>query len=328
MKLQHFCKTLGLIFAAISFGAAAPQTIDIEFKDSARNRVIPVRIRVPEGDGKVPLVIFSHGLGGSTDGGQVWGEHWAANGYVVMHTQHPGSDTNLLKAGVGAPLQRLKRGATGEQLIARAEDIRFVLDEVMRLQARSDPIFSRIDAKRIAMTGHSFGAMTAMALANQRYPNTSKTLGDPRFKAFIVFSPQMLQAVGNNSTVLYGDIKQPLFVVTGTIDGDMLGNGASPDKRAAVYDALPAGDKYRVIFENGDHMVFNGATRESEIFLQFIDNRSARTNFETVSLIHAKASALTLAFLDAYVKDDDKAKLWLVKDAAKALGSAGVWDQK
>jgi hypothetical protein len=118
-------------------------------------------------------------------------------------------------------------------------------------------------------------------------------------------------------------------VVTGTIDADMLGNGASPDKRSAVYDALPVGDKYRVIFENGYHMVFNGgATQESETFLQFIDNRSARTNPTTAALIHAKANTLTLKFLDAYVKDDAKAKLWLANEAAQILGDAGVWDRK
>jgi hypothetical protein len=52
--------------------------------------------------------------------------------------------------------------------------------------------------KRVAMTGHSFSAMTTMALANQRHPKTSRTLGDPRFKAFIAFSPQMVQAGGTN----------------------------------------------------------------------------------------------------------------------------------
>jgi predicted dienelactone hydrolase len=330
MNLLNIFKSLILAFAAHTLSASAqPQTIDTEFNDGARNRAIPIRIRVPEGSGKIPLVIFSHGLGGSRDGGKVWGEHWAANGYMVIHTQHPGSDLKLLKSGVGAPLQRLKRGATGEQLIVRAEDIRFVLDEVARRQASGDPIYSRIDMKRIAMTGHSFGAMTTMALANQHYPNTSKTLGDPRFKAFIAFSPQMLQAAGNKPSVLYSDMKRPLFVVTGTIDGDMLGNGASPDKRSAVFDALPPGDKYRVIFENGDHMAFNGgATQESETFLQLIDNRSAQTNATTAALIHATANTLTLKFLDAYVKDEASARVWLANDAAQALGSAGVWDRK
>ncbi len=277
----------------------------------------------------MPLVIFSHGLGGSRDGGKLWGEHWAANGYFVIHTQHPGSDLALLKGGFGSPLQKLKRGASGEQLIVRTEDIRFVLDEIARRQASGDPTYARVDLDRIAMTGHSFGAMTTMALADQRYPGTTRSLADARFKAFIALSPQIAQTPGNGRAELYQEVKKPLFVVTGTIDGDMLGNGAAPDKRAAVYDMLPAGDKYRVIFENGDHMVFNGgATAESETFLQFIDNRNAKTDAATAAIIQEKTKMLTLTFLDAYLKNNAPAKAWLANNAAKDLSSAGAWAQK
>jgi hypothetical protein len=60
---------------------------------------------------------------------------------MVIHTQHSGSDLKLLQSGIGTPLQQLKRGATGKQLIVRAEDVRFVLDEVTRRQIKRDPIF-------------------------------------------------------------------------------------------------------------------------------------------------------------------------------------------
>jgi hypothetical protein len=105
----------------------------------------------------------------------------------------------------------LKHGATGEQLIARAEDLRIVLDEVMRRQVNSDPFFfSRIDMTRIAITRHSFGAVTTMALAGQRYPGTSRTPGDPRFKVFIAFGPQVLQVRDNSPSVFFGDLTRPL----------------------------------------------------------------------------------------------------------------------
>ena len=92
---------------------AVPQVLDIDWKDGARERTLPLKIRVPEGDARVPLVIFSHGLGGSRDGGKAWGEHWSGNGYLVIHVQHPGSDESLWKGlGDGAPKQRMARGAT------------------------------------------------------------------------------------------------------------------------------------------------------------------------------------------------------------------------
>ncbi len=109
----------------------------------------------------------------------------------------------------------------------------------------------------------------------------------------------------------------------------MLGNGASPDKRAAVFDLLPHGDKYRVVFDNGDHMVFNGGyTQESGLFMQFIGNDSPHTVAATTALIHKQLSLLTSKFLDAYLKDDADAKVWLVQSAAETLGRAGAWVTK
>ena len=35
----------------------------------------------------LPVVLFSHGLGGTRDGGAVWGEAWAAADFVVVHLQ-------------------------------------------------------------------------------------------------------------------------------------------------------------------------------------------------------------------------------------------------
>jgi predicted dienelactone hydrolase len=333
MRQFSFIASLCSILALHIWGAAAalasPKAIETEFTDTTRQRVIPLLVRMPEGQGKVPLVIFSHGLGGSREGGKLWGEHWVAHGYAVIHTQHSGSDTSLLKSGIGAPLQKLKRGATGQQLIARAQDVSFVLDEIARRQASGDAIYARMDMGRIAMTGHSFGAATTLALADQRYRGTSQTLVDARFKAYIAFSPQMAQSTPGSSFDAYREIRKPMLVVTGTYDGDMLGNGASPDRRAAVFDALPAGDKYRVIFDKGDHMVFNGgAARESEVFLQFIDNSSPRTDTTTATLIQNKTNALTLQFLDAYLKSDASAKAWLAKDAAPSISGTGEWAQK
>jgi dienelactone hydrolase len=332
-RIFRLVSLFALLFAsAAAFvttaAGAAPQVIDVEWKDAARDRVLPLKLRIPDGSGKVPLVIFSHGLGGSREGGKAWGEHWSQNGYFVIHVQHPGSDQTLMKDGSGAPLTRLKRGANAEQLLGRVDDIRFVLDEIAKRQASGDASVARIDATRVAMTGHSFGAVTTMTLADMRHQGPIKTLADSRFKAFIAFSPQV-QGAARTWPDRYGEMKRPFLTVTGTLDGDMIGNGANPDKRAALFDAQPPGDKYRVIFENGDHMVFNGgAVRESEIFAHVIEHRNKRTDATTAATIQEKTKLITLKYLDAYLKDDAGAKLWLIRDAAKALGDAGSWATK
>src|ERR1700744_4715141 len=64
--------------------------------DARRQRAVPVKIYYPRtGAGPFPVIIFSHGLGGSREGYEYLGQYWAAHGYVSVHVQHPGSDDGL-----------------------------------------------------------------------------------------------------------------------------------------------------------------------------------------------------------------------------------------
>ena len=310
---------------------AAPQVLDIEWKDAARERALPLKVRVPDGSEKVPLVIFSHGLGGSREGGKAWGEHWSANGYLVIHVQHPGSDESLWRGvGEGMPKQRLMRGATAEQLLGRVDDVRFLLDEFARQQSRADaPAWvKRADLSRIAMTGHSFGSRTTMSLAGERYPGPIKSLADGRISAFIAFSPAT-QGLKRTWPERYGEMTKPFFTVTGTIDGDVLGAGSNPKNRAALFDAQLAGDKFRVVFDGGDHAVFGGGDLRDAAWLNRVTGENHEsTTAATARVIRERTNVLTLKFLDAYLKSDAKAKGWLLDDAKSALGDAGEWSAK
>ena len=328
---------VGLLLSATVH--AAPQVLDIDWKDSARERVLPLKVRVPDGDARVPLVIFSHGLGGSREGGKTWGEHWAASGYLVMHVQHPGSDESLWRgSGEGSPKKRMARGATPEQLLGRVDDVRFVIDELTRLQARPDALawIKRVDLSRIAMTGHSFGARTTMALAGERFPGPIKSMADPRITAFIAFSPTV-QGAKKTWFERYGTMHTPFLSVTGSLDGDVMGNGSNPKNRAALFDAQNAGDKYRVVFADGDHSVFAGGdqsgaggghVRDASWLNRVTGEDHASTSAATAKVIHEQTRTITLKYLDAYLKSDAAAQSWLSTDAAKALGDAGAWSNK
>src|SRR3974377_1015412 len=62
------------LFAAAGNYAPAPakyevNTVKFEWKDASRNREVPVKIYYPaSGAGPFPVIVFSHGLGGSRDG--------------------------------------------------------------------------------------------------------------------------------------------------------------------------------------------------------------------------------------------------------------------
>src|ERR1700712_5603134 len=61
--------------------------------DAARARDLPVKLYFPvEGVAPFPVIIFSHGVGGSREAFSYLGETWASHGYVAVFLQHPGTD--------------------------------------------------------------------------------------------------------------------------------------------------------------------------------------------------------------------------------------------
>ena len=84
---------------AVAWAKAGPfavETASFDWTDAARNREVPVKIYYPkDGAGTCPLIVFSHGLGGSREGYEYLGRHWASHGYVSVHVQHKGSDTEV-----------------------------------------------------------------------------------------------------------------------------------------------------------------------------------------------------------------------------------------
>ena len=257
--------SLALLLAAT---AAAPPVCDAVWHDDARNRDVPVRIRMPAGAGKVPLVVFSHGLGGDVNGGTLWGQAWATRGLIVIHVQHPGSDTAVYRdAPTPADIPARVRGAaTGEQLIARVGDVRFVLNEAGRRPREGACDLTRIDPDRIGVAGHSMGAWTAQALAGQRFGGGA-TMADRRVRAAITFSPSA-PFVGDPAQA-FARIGIPFLSITGTEDGSPLTASAefrtnADLQRITPFRAMPPGDKTLIVFDRGDHMVFSGNARRAE----------------------------------------------------------------
>ncbi|HCO25889.1 MAG TPA: dienelactone hydrolase, partial [Gimesia maris] len=103
---------------------SSSKPIDITMRDKNRDRDIPLRIYLPAQKQAAPVVLFSHGLGGSRTGCQYLGEHWSARGYVVVYMQHAGSDEAVWKQ---APLlERLKAmnaATTVQNTVDRYQDV-------------------------------------------------------------------------------------------------------------------------------------------------------------------------------------------------------------
>lgn len=302
---------------SVPAGAFVVRQSDATWRDAVRERDVPVRVyvpAVPEGPPaptatgtRFPVILFSHGLGGSREGGKLWAAHWASHGYVVVAMQHPGSDESLWKDSEPRDVSRnLKSGMTLKNLNLRVGDVRFVIDEVIRRAAEADAAFANVDVTRIGMSGHSFGAQSTLAVSGQK----AGAFGGPpaldsRIMAAIAFSPNARNKF--NVARQFGDIRIPFFSITGSEDGSILGDDTRPQDRTAPYQNMPAGDKYLVVFDRGDHMVFGGH-----------DLGRRRPETARDREIQAAVKAASLAFWNATLKRDEAARKWLVSGGFKA----------
>lgn len=309
------------------FAAAGVYKVDTvlaSWRDTARMRDVPVKLYFPTSgpagklDSKFPVVLFSHGLGGSREGGKRWAEHWASHGYVVVAIQHAGSDESLWK---GAPAReiasKMKTGMTLANLTLRIDDVHFVIDEVIRRTLAREATFANADPKRLGMSGHSFGAQTTLSVAGQRSPSAiAFSVIDKRICSAIAFSPNARNQ--NALSSQFGDIKLPFFSITGTDDGSILDDRTKPEHRRLPFENMPAGQKYLAVFDAGDHMVFGGhgfGLRRPE---------TARDK-----KIQVDVMASTLAFWNATLKQDAAARNWLEKgDFRATLNTKDVFEYK
>jgi predicted dienelactone hydrolase len=237
------------------------ETLDLDWTDSARKRDVPVRLYLPQATalalgprGLAPVVVFSHGIGGSRNGYRYLGQHFAANGVASMHLQHVGSDRRVWTGGnVFSMISRLQDAAQDREAIARAQDLRFALDMLL-----ASDIAPRLDAGRIVAAGHSYGANTALLAAGARVEREGRIvdLRDPRVVAAIVISAPPFYGDGDPRPILAG-VQVPSLHVTATADViNIPGYYSGASDRVALFDAMGTKAKWLAVFEGGSHSMF------------------------------------------------------------------------
>jgi predicted dienelactone hydrolase len=291
------------------------ETLDITVHDEKRSREIPIRVYLPAGKMPAPVVLFSHGLGGSRGGSAYLGKHWAARGYVAVFLQHPGSDESVWKDV--PPAQRMsamQEAANLRNTLLRLKDVPEVLDQLGRWSASSGhPLTGRLDLKRVGMSGHSFGAVTTEAVSGQRDFRGSTSFTDERIRAAIAFSPSSPRR--GDPKQAFGGVKIPWLLMTGTKDIAPIGN-ADIASRLAVFPALPAGGKYELVLEGAEHSAFNDRALPG-------DTEKRNPNH------HRAILAISTAFWDAWLRGDAAAMAWLSGDGPRSvLEKNDRWQKK
>ncbi|MFN7772407.1 MAG: alpha/beta hydrolase family protein [Planctomycetota bacterium] len=322
----------------------------IKLVDKARGKEIEALVRYPDDVGTFPIIIFSHGSFSNKETFDVASEHWASHGYVVIHPNHAdarsgtggmgrsrfgreqesgGSDEGKYNA-TNTDKQAKRRGAglviggfggatSNAARVERIKDISSVLDSLDQVEKQIPSLKGRLNRDAIAVVGHSYGAYVAQChggvktLVNGKLEN----LSDPRVKCVIPISAQGESESYGLTAESWTDASTPAMHITGTRDrsapdrpGGQFGDVTT---KVVPFERSPRGGKYLLVIEGATHVSFGGKIGR------------VRGGVDAAGL----TKSVSLAFLDAYLKQDVQAKAWLNGQPSTAwLGSQAKLQRK
>jgi predicted dienelactone hydrolase len=322
--------------------------------DAQRNKDVDISISYPTRGGPFPVIIFSHGYGSSNRAYEPLVAYWTSHGYVVIRPAH--ADADALREALRERVadrrdqqqgRRERRKPTPEELQQqsqfrpnpsesiwekerepqwrdRARDISLVIDSLGELETRFPELKGKMDAKKIGLGGHSYGAFTVLLLGGMKtVGNPPLQLVDPRVNAVLAMSPQGIAANRGLTAESWRDVKVPAMYMTGTRDFGAA-ETETPLWRRDPFEHSPAGDKYFVLIEGARHLTFAGIGAapgfESDLLIpeQRIDPVTGQQIVTTLPRqstsyigdrgLYDRIRSIALTFFDAYLKSDAKAK--------------------
>ncbi|WP_157598267.1 MULTISPECIES: acetylhydrolase [unclassified Rhizobacter] len=270
--------------------------LDFDWIDAARSRPVPSRLYWPADlptQAQVPLVVFSHGIGGSRQGYSYLGRHWSSHGVASLHVQHAGSDAAVWRGNPFGIVGRLQAAAQESEAIARAADVRFALDRMLSDEAGA--LGAAVDRRRLVAAGHSYGANTTLLTVGAQVVRQGRTVHcqDSRFSAAIVISAPPFYGETDLAAVL-APVSVPTVHVTATDDViEIPGYRSGAKDRLAVFDAIGDPRKLLAVFRGGSHSIFT--------------DRPLTGGTSLNPQVKAATAELAIAFLDLAFGGDDTA---------------------
>lgn len=292
-----------------------------KFHDEKRNRDIPYKVYYPDAmQGTYPVIIYSHGLGGSVEGGAYLGEHLSQNGYICFHIQHEGSDESVYKnAKSKEEVFRLLSESIKDykNAINRFQDVPFAVSSIISLNSTDGLFYSHLDTNNVAIIGHSYGAKSVLIAAGEKVAKGMFSFKESRLKVGIAMSPSLPIDESADLAKVYSEINIPLFHITGTNDGDPLYQRGSftPEDRTKPYKNIKGAEQYLLVLNKAVHSSFSGVKERSTEDPYFDEH------------IESIKKGVT-AFLNYYLKNNETDGSWLKNSYKSTLSTKDNFEWK
>lgn len=285
--------SLGVNPRSLSFRRFSVGIRTFSWRDTPRRRTVPVKIYYPasKGEERFPVIVFSHGLGGSYERCSYLGHAWASRGFVAVLVQHPGSDEEVWKGKIRILNELREAYQTNWSGRTRAHDLRFVLDCLDRLASENHWLAAKLDLGRIGVGGYDLGALASLLVAGQTPPDFGPSLRDPRIGAVLAMSPPINRPRTGYRSV-YGAVDVPVFFISGTEDDGIIGSTKAHQRRIP-FDAMSGNDRYLVVFHGADHRIYGG---------HFLSLRARNDKAFQSAIVR-----ISNCFWQAHLRDDEQA---------------------
>jgi predicted dienelactone hydrolase len=245
------------------------------WNDAYRNA--PVR------QGRFPVVIFSHGNGGSRHQNTFWCDYLASHGYIVVSADHTGNARMTIIDGKPVLFQASERNNSAKD---RPRDVSFLLDQMIAWDRGGDKrLAGRIDTARAAAAGMSFGSFTSHWVADL----------DPRFKAIVAMS---------GAPETHTNLTVPTLRMLGTEDRTL---GERGNKMIRDRHAAHTGPAFLIEMKDGGHYSFTDMFKINKSFGDGVGRgkrggSGAEFDYTDMETTYKIINSYSVAFLGYYLK--------------------------
>jgi predicted dienelactone hydrolase len=225
--------------------------------DSQRKKDLALSVEYPIAPGSYPVILFSHGFGGSNRGYVGLSAYWASYGYVVIKPSHADST-------VGGAMRDSSDAVTAQTEVEwknRVRDLVAIIDALPSLEEKYPELKGKLDLNRIGVGGDSYGAFTALLAGGVDVFRSGRIhLADPRVKAVVAMSPQGPSERFGLTKDSFATLTVPTLFMTGS--RDLGAEGEDPAWRRQAFELSPAGAKTFISIEGATHSSFAGRFAE------------------------------------------------------------------